>query len=161
RKRLGPLALDVGQNAFYLNEEPLALSRREYAALKTLFERTGRAVAKEYLHAQVFAEEDVLPDAVEGVVFRLRKRLDGTSLLISARVIAERLRLDDTRLRVDVPYGALALFENDIGARFFYRVTGLDGEFVAGDRELPTLPEGLPRSDAHAALVRFYDGVYR
>ena len=83
RKKFGPLELDVEQNAFYLHGAPLALSKREYRALKALFERAGRAVGKDFLFSQVFADADANPDAVEVAVFRLRKRLEKSGLKVA------------------------------------------------------------------------------
>lgn len=82
------------------------------------------------------------------------------SLLISARAIAERVQVKGGRVSVDVPYAAVDLFESDIGARFYFRVSGYAGEFVAGVSDFPPVPPGVPRSELYPALVRFYDTTY-
>lgn len=83
------------------------------------------------------------------------------SLLLSARTIAERLRVERGRLTVDLPYAALDMAENDLGGRLFYRVTGIRNDFLAGFDDFPPLPPDLPLSAAYPALVRFYDAGYR
>jgi two-component system, OmpR family, response regulator TctD len=55
------------------------LTAREAALLRALLSRPGHAVAKERLSALVFeGETEVSPDAIEVVVYRLRKKLTGT-----------------------------------------------------------------------------------
>ncbi|MBL0729424.1 response regulator [Piscinibacter sp. HJYY11] len=81
-RRVGRLLLDYKQNAFYLDGEPVLLSKREHALLRVLFEREGRAVSKEFLLEAVFAGE-TNADAVEVVVYRLRKRLENCGLQIN------------------------------------------------------------------------------
>lgn len=83
------------------------------------------------------------------------------SLLASARGIAERVTLVGGRLVVDVPFAALDIFATDTPGRFYYRVTGLTGEFISGYDDFPSMPADTPRSDTYPALVHFYDGSYR
>lgn len=81
-RRVGRLLLDYKQNAFYLDSEPVPLSKREHALLRVLFEREGRAVSKEFLLEAVFSGETNV-DAVEVVVYRLRRRLENCGLQIN------------------------------------------------------------------------------
>lgn len=81
-RTLGRLTLDLKQNAFYKDDEPVQLSKRENALLRALFDREGRAVSKEFLLEQVFAGETNL-DAVEVVVYRVRKRVEDCGVRIS------------------------------------------------------------------------------
>jgi two-component system response regulator TctD len=81
-RSVGRLTLDLTQNAFYRDGEPVPLSKREHALLRALFEREGRAVSKEFLLEQVFAGE-TQADAVEVVVYRLRKRLETCGIRIN------------------------------------------------------------------------------
>jgi len=81
-RSVGRLTLDLTQNAFYRDGEPVPLSKREHALLRALFEREGRAVSKEFLLEQVFAGE-TQADAVEVVVYRLRKRLEACGIRIN------------------------------------------------------------------------------
>jgi two-component system response regulator TctD len=81
-RSVGRVTLDLTQNAFYRDGEPVPLSKREHALLRALFEREGRAVSKEFLLEQVFAGE-TQADAVEVVVYRLRKRLEDCGIRIN------------------------------------------------------------------------------
>ena len=83
------------------------------------------------------------------------------SLLASTRALAERVSIAGGKVVADVPYVALDSFETDTLGRIYYKVTGLDGEFVSGYDDLPPLPPKVPRSDIYPALVRFYHASYR
>ncbi|MBL0729425.1 sensor histidine kinase [Piscinibacter sp. HJYY11] len=83
------------------------------------------------------------------------------SLLVSARTIAERIQLDEKKLSLELPYAALDMSDNDLGGDFYFRVTGLKREHVAGFDDFPSLPPNVPLSKAYPALVHFYDAEYR
>jgi len=83
------------------------------------------------------------------------------TLLASSRAIADRIAVANGKLTVDVPYVALDIFETDTPGRMYYRVTGIDGEFVSGYDDFPPLPQHVPRSETYPALVHFYNDVYR
>ena len=83
------------------------------------------------------------------------------SLLASTRALAERVSIANGRVIADVPYVALDSFETDTLGRLYYKVTGVNGEFVAGYDDLPSLPNNVPRSDVYPALVHFYHANYR
>jgi two-component system sensor histidine kinase TctE len=83
------------------------------------------------------------------------------SLLASTRALAERVSIAGGKVVANVPYVALDSFETDTLGRIFYKVTGIDGEFVSGYEDLPGIPANVPRSDLYPALVRFYHAVYR
>jgi len=73
------LRSDGDSGAVYLHGLPMDLTAREAALLRALLARPGHAVAKERLSEIVFAgEAGVLADAIEVVVYRLRKKLGGT-----------------------------------------------------------------------------------
>jgi two-component system response regulator TctD len=75
------LRSDSASGAVYLHGQAMELTAREAALLRALLARPGHAVTKERLSDLVFAgESDVLPDAIEVVVYRLRKKLAGTAL---------------------------------------------------------------------------------
>ena len=82
------------------------------------------------------------------------------ALLASTRALAERVSVKDGKVVVDVPYVALDSFETDTLGRIYYKVTGLQGETVSGFADLPPVPDGVPRSEAYPALVRFYHASY-
>jgi two-component system response regulator TctD len=70
---------DPENGAVYFNDVPLELAPREAALLRALLARPGHAVAKERLFDLVFAgEADVQVEAIEVVVYRLRKKLADT-----------------------------------------------------------------------------------
>ena len=74
------LRCDVASGAVYLQGQPMDLTAREAALLRALLARPGQAVAKERLSELVFAgEAQVQADAIEVVVYRLRKKLATTA----------------------------------------------------------------------------------
>ncbi|MFZ6815134.1 sensor histidine kinase [Undibacterium sp. Rencai35W] len=83
------------------------------------------------------------------------------SLLSSARALAERVAIVDGKVVANVPYVALDSFETDTLGRLYYKVTGVNGEFVSGYEDLPTLPKNVPRSDIYPALVHFFHADYQ
>ncbi|HCN89159.1 MAG TPA: sensor histidine kinase, partial [Oxalobacteraceae bacterium] len=62
------------------------------------------------------------------------------SLLASTRALAERVAIVGGKVVADVPYVALDSFETDTLGRIYYKVTGINGEFVSGYADLPALP---------------------
>lgn len=73
------LQFDATSGAVYLKGEPMDLTSREAALLRALLATPGRAVSKERLSDLVFAgETQVQADAIEVVVYRLRKKLVGS-----------------------------------------------------------------------------------
>ena len=82
--RLGGLSLEKESGAAYFRDEVLELTPRETALLQALMGRPGHAVSKEKLFELVFpGEADVQYEAIEVVVYRLRKKLahTGTTLM--------------------------------------------------------------------------------
>jgi two-component system, OmpR family, response regulator TctD len=72
------LRIDANSGAVYRGHSPLEVSSRELALLKVLLARPGQAVAKDDLHRAIFGDDAVGPDAVEVLVHRLRKRIQGS-----------------------------------------------------------------------------------
>ena len=73
------LRSDPESGAVYHDDAPLELAPREAALLRALLARPGHAVAKERLFELVFpGEADVQYEAIEVVVYRLRKKLADT-----------------------------------------------------------------------------------
>ena len=87
------------------------------------------------------------------------------TLLASAKSIGEQLDVtgfdEQSELRVTVPYAALEAFEADNQSRMFYRVSTLNGEMVSGFAQLPFWQGQIPAKPPYAALVDFYDDVFR
>ena len=93
----GQLRLDRQSGAFYHGHQVLDLTPRELRLLQALVARAGRAVTREHLLGVVFPDEaDVQPEAVEVVVYRLRKKLAGTgATLMTLRGLGYLLKAGD------------------------------------------------------------------
>jgi len=91
---VGGLHADPASGAIYHRGEVLDLTPRESALLKALMVKPGHAVTKERLFELVFpGEKDVQYEAVEVVVYRLRKKLAGTgAALMTLRGLGYLLR---------------------------------------------------------------------
>jgi two-component system response regulator TctD len=77
--RVGRLRIDRLSGAAYDGDTVLELTPRESALLQALMARPGHALTKERLFELVFpGEQAVQHEAVEVVVYRLRKKLAGT-----------------------------------------------------------------------------------
>jgi two-component system, OmpR family, response regulator TctD len=75
----GGLRYDRDSGAIYHRDEVLELTPRELALLQALVAKPGHAVSKERLYEVVFpGESDVQYEAIEVVVYRLRKKLAHT-----------------------------------------------------------------------------------
>ncbi|WP_298833480.1 sensor histidine kinase N-terminal domain-containing protein [uncultured Piscinibacter sp.] len=87
------------------------------------------------------------------------------TLLASAKSIGEQLQVsgagDAARVQAIVPYSALEAFEADNRSRMYFKVSGFQGEMVSGFEDLPRWRGRLPDKGPYAALVDFYDEVYR
>jgi two-component system, OmpR family, response regulator TctD len=80
---LGGLRWDKQSGAAYWQGEVLELPPRELALLQALMARPGHAVPKERLFELVFpGEDEVQYEAIEVVVYRLRKKLAPTGLML-------------------------------------------------------------------------------
>ena len=77
--RWGPLEMQAEHGTAQLHGQVLALTQREAAALRVLLASPQRTVSKEQLHAEVFADEATGLDAVEVLIYRLRKKLESTA----------------------------------------------------------------------------------
>ena len=102
------LACDADSGAVYLHGLPMDLSAREAALLRALLARPGHAVGKDRLSALVFEDEAaVQADAIEVVVYRLRKKLAGTGAqLVTLRGLGYLLKQDDAVLPATPAEGA-------------------------------------------------------
>jgi two-component system, OmpR family, response regulator TctD len=80
---VGSLRYDRDSGAIYHGAQVLELTPRELALLQALMARPGHAVSKERLFELVFpGEADVQYEAVEVVVYRLRKKLADTGVTL-------------------------------------------------------------------------------
>jgi two-component system response regulator TctD len=93
-QEVGGLRFEPDNGAIYHRAELLELTPRELALLKALMMKPGHAVTKERLFELVFpGETDVQYEAIEVVVYRLRKKLVGTgAALMTMRGLGYLLR---------------------------------------------------------------------
>lgn len=82
-QHLGALRYEKESGAIYHRDQVLELTPREAALMHALFARPGHAVTKERLFELVFpGEADVQYEAIEVVVYRLRKKLAHTGVTL-------------------------------------------------------------------------------
>ena len=88
------LSLDDSSSAVYLQGQAMELTAREAALLRALLARPGQAVAKERLTDLVFpGQAEVNADAIEVVVYRLRRKLQSAPVeLVTLRGLGYLLR---------------------------------------------------------------------
>jgi two-component system response regulator TctD len=83
RLSCGPLQFEAATRRFTLGDEALALSPREQALLRALILKAGEPVARQALIDRVFGDDDdVQPSAIDVLLHRLRKRLEGRGVRI-------------------------------------------------------------------------------
>jgi two-component system response regulator TctD len=92
----GGLQPDADSGAILRDGQPMELTQRETALLRALLVRPGQAVAKERLLELVFpGDAEVLPEAVEVVAYRLRKKLAGCPVqLVTLRGLGYLLKAE-------------------------------------------------------------------
>lgn len=95
--QIGAISYQKDSGAIYLRGEVMELTPRELALMHALLAQPGHAVAKERLYELVFPGQlDVQYEAIEVVVYRLRKKLAGTGLtLMTLRGLGYLLRTDE------------------------------------------------------------------
>ena len=88
------LRIDAESGAICHDDRPMDLTARELALLRALLARPGQAVAKERLFELVFpGEREVQTEAIEVVVYRLRKKLAQTGVqLVTLRGLGYLLK---------------------------------------------------------------------
>ncbi|GAA5235736.1 response regulator [Verticiella sediminum] len=95
RLRCGVLSYDDQARVFLMEGRPLALTRREHSALSVLLQHSGRPVSRADLFAEVFdSPQDAGPEAIEVIVHRLRKKLDGPLRIVTVRGLGYMLEAD-------------------------------------------------------------------
>lgn len=93
---VGALRYEKQSGAMYLRNTILDLPPRELQLLRALMARPGQAVSREQLFAEVFpAQDHVQYEAIEVVVYRLRKKLAASGVtLVTLRGLGYLLRVD-------------------------------------------------------------------
>ncbi|MDO9434836.1 response regulator [Hydrogenophaga sp.] len=80
----GPLSYDSVSKQFRLQHEPLTLTPREHAVLRSLIQHPGEPLSKRELLDRVFSDEqDVHPEAIEVLIHRIRKRLENAAVRVT------------------------------------------------------------------------------
>lgn len=92
--QVGELRLDRSSGAIYHRHQVLDLTPKELALMGALMSRPGHAVSKERLFEVVFpGQADVQFEAIEVVVYRLRKKLSATHVsLVTLRGLGYLLK---------------------------------------------------------------------
>lgn len=84
RLSCGALVFDLATRQFLLAGNPLSLTPREHAALAALLQHAGEPMLRQKLYDRVFSSAaDAQGDAIEVLVYRLRKKLAGTQVKIT------------------------------------------------------------------------------
>lgn len=96
-RAISAISYDKDSGAIYCGGQVLDLTPRELALLKALLARPGHAVSKERLFELVFpGESEVQYEAVEVVVYRVRKKLQPTGAqLMTLRGLGYLLKMPD------------------------------------------------------------------
>lgn len=95
---LGPLSYAPAEQAAFLNDDRLELTRREAALLDVLMRHPGQVLTKQRLYDSLFGfdDADVGVNAIELYIARLRKKLAGSGVSIATqRGLGYRIGLDD------------------------------------------------------------------
>jgi two-component system, OmpR family, response regulator TctD len=94
--QVGRLRLDKQNGAIYHRHQIMDLTPRELTLMAALMARPGHAVSKERLFEVVFpGEVDVQFEAIEVVVYRLRKKLSATGVaLVTLRGLGYLLKAE-------------------------------------------------------------------
>jgi two-component system, OmpR family, response regulator TctD len=83
RLACGPLQFDTATRQFMLAGQPLSLSKREHTLLLALIQRSGEPTTKKELFDKVFDDDDeAMMDAVEVLIYRVRKKLEGSAVQV-------------------------------------------------------------------------------
>lgn len=83
RLACGGLRFDHQTRQFMVDHHPLSLSPREHELLYALIQRSGEPLSKKQILNRVFNDEEDVPlEAIEVLIHRVRKRLEGTGIAI-------------------------------------------------------------------------------
>ena len=87
-------------------------------------------------------------------------------LVTSAHALADLIRLERGELQITLPHAALEIYDGSgsgIGedgpgrSRMVYRVSFLDGEYLAGDEDLAPYRERPPQHPLYQSMIALYD----
>ncbi|MCL1835541.1 MAG: response regulator transcription factor [Oscillospiraceae bacterium] len=82
---VGPLRLEPAQGKAFLNGSDLALSQKEYSLLQQFAQRPEVVLESKFLYEKAWGEKEPPEDSsLKNIVYRLRKKLEGSGYTISA-----------------------------------------------------------------------------
>jgi len=94
RVEIGEITIDTTSRQFYLRDEAVELTAREYAVMKALVDRPGRVVRREFLAERIFdAEDDSLSNMLEVYIYKLRSKF-GKKCIRTKRGIGYSFHVD-------------------------------------------------------------------
>lgn len=83
----GALVYDQATRSFTLGDQPFHVTPREHAILNLLIQRIGEPLSKTHLLDRLVGEDaDLQPEAIEVLIHRLRRKLEGSD----ARIVTLR-----------------------------------------------------------------------
>ncbi len=83
RITLGALTLDTAARRAFDGDNPLELSLREVSLLEALLLCAGRVLSKDQLTDRLYGVDDAVgPNAIEVFVYRLRRKIESTGVVI-------------------------------------------------------------------------------
>jgi two-component system, OmpR family, sensor histidine kinase TctE len=81
-------------------------------------------------------------------------------LVTTAYSIGDEVRMDKHQLQVSVSFAALEVYESGYSTRMLYKISDLQGNYVSGDRDLPSYREKLTTWPTSPTLLKIYEGRY-
>jgi len=95
--RCGTLGYDQATRRFTLGEELLHVTPREHAILQLMIQRAGEPLSKVHLLDRLVGEDaDLQPEAVEVLIHRLRRKLEGSDVrIVTLRGLGYFLEAED------------------------------------------------------------------
>lgn len=81
-------------------------------------------------------------------------------LVTTAYSVGDEIRHDDGHLHVSVSFASLEVYEEGYSTRMIYRVSDMQGNYVAGDMDLPPFHSELKTLPVSPKLVGIYEDQY-
>lgn len=93
----GSLSYDQASRQFRLAGDPLPLTPREHAVLRLLVTRPGEPLSKTHIIDRLIGEDSSMnPEAVEVMIYRLRRKLEGSDIrIVTMRGLGYFIETDD------------------------------------------------------------------
>ena len=99
--------------------------------------------------------------------FRLYERaLDSANtaydrmLVTTAYSIGNDIAVEDGRLRNEVAFATLEVYEAGFSTRMLYKISDRNGRYIAGDADLPTFRNPASRWPKEPTLLKVYESTY-